>query len=230
MGETELELTEHVRSPAALVRLVAEAGGVDERDDSERHFAVGKVDAADTSVVLNLNTEVVFINDFLRVAGSLNTLHHEHIFRGNLLLDTLLLLHLGDIILDFCQVESKLSGPVGNTSSWSIDSAIDEPVSVGVAVVISMDGKSLLDEEGDAMGSDLTMLIVDFNLTFSHFVWKEDVLVENTLHRGSTLADAAPSLDLTSFRLSFADDKVDGLLTDSKNLLVLHVIMLISAV
>ena len=93
-----------------------------------------------------------------------------------------------------------------------------------------MDGKSLLDEEGDAMGSDLTMLIVDFNLTFSHFVWKEDVLVENTLHRGSTLADAAPSLDLTSFRLSFADDKVDGLLTDSKNLLVLHVIMLISAV
>lgn len=230
MGETELELTEHVRSPAALVRLEAEAGGVDERDDSERHAAVGKVDAADTSVVLNLNTEEVFIGDFLGVAGGLNTLHHERIFRGNLLLDTLLLLHLGNIILDFCQVESKLSGPVGNTSSWSIDSAIDEPVSVGVAVVISMDGKSLLDEEGDAMGSDLTMLIVDFNLTFSQFVWKEDVLVENTLHRGSTLADAAPSLDLTSFRLSFADDKVDGLLTDSKNLLVLHVIMLISAV
>ena len=49
-------------------------------------------------------------------------------------------------------------------------------------MVISMDGKSLLDEEGDAMGSDLTMLIVDFNLTFSHFVWKEDVLVENTRH------------------------------------------------
>jgi len=132
MGETELELTEHVRSPAALVRLEAEAGGVDERDDSERHAAVGKVDAADTSVVLNLNTEEVFIGDF--------------------------------------------------------------------------------------------------NLTFSQFVWKEDVLVKNTLHRGSTLADAAPSLDLTSFRLSFADDKVDGLLTDSKNLLVLHVIMLISAV
>ena len=114
------------------------------------------------------------------MAGGLNTLHHERIFRGNLLLDTLLLLHLGDFILDFSQVESKLSGPVGNTSSWTIDSAIDEPVSVGVAVVISMDGKSLLDEEGDAMGSDLTMLIVDFNLTFSHFVWKEDVLVENT--------------------------------------------------
>ena len=230
MGETELELTEHVRSPAALVRLEAEAGGVDERDDSERHAAVGKVDAADTSVVFNLNTEEVFIGDFLGVAGGLNTLHHERIFRGNLLLDTLLLLHLGDFILDFSQVESKLSGPVGNTSSWSIDSAIDEPVSVGVAVMISMDGKSLLDEEGDAMGSDLTMLIVDFNLTFSHFVWKEDVLVENTLHRGSTLADAAPSLDLTSFRLSFADDKVDGFLTDSKNLLVLHIIMLISAV
>ena len=230
MGETELELTEHVRSPAALVRLEAKAGGVDERDDSERHAAVGKVDAADTSVVLNLNTEEVFIGDFLGVAGGLNTLHHERIFRGNLLLDTLLLLHLGDIILDFCQVESKLLVPVGNTSSWSIDSATDEPVSVVVGEVFSSDEKSLLNEEGDAKGSDLTMLIVDFNLTFSHFVWKEDVLVENTLHSGSTLVDAAPGLDHTSFRLSFADDKVNGLLTDSKNLLVLHVIMLISAV
>ena len=101
---------------------------------------------------------------------------------------------------------------------------------VRMIIMISVYGKSLLHKERNSVSGDVAELVIDLDLTFSKLIWQENVLIEYTRHGRGTLANAAPSLDLTSFRLSFADDKVDGLLTDSKNLLVLHVIMLISAV
>lgn len=92
MSETEAELSELVGCPAALVSLETEACGVHQRDDSEGHAAIREIDTADATVILDLHAKVVIIRDFLGVAGSLDTSHHESVLWGDILLDTLLLL------------------------------------------------------------------------------------------------------------------------------------------
>ena len=82
------------------MRLETEASWVHQGDDGERHPAIWKIDAADTSVILNLNTEEVLIGDFLGVASSLNASHHKGILGGDILLDTLLFLHFGNFVLN----------------------------------------------------------------------------------------------------------------------------------
>lgn len=120
--------------------------------------------------------------------------------------------------------------PVCNTGSWTIDALFNELVGVGVAVMTGMNGKSLLNIERDAMGSDLALRVVDFNEAFGNFVRKEHILVEDTGHSRGTLVNAAPSLDVAGLGLCLTDNKIHGLFTDGKNLFVLHIIVLIVAV
>ena len=95
---------------------------------------------------------------------------------------------------------------------------------VRMIIMISVYGKSLLHKERNSVSGDVAELVIDLDLTFSKLVWQENILIEYTRHGRGTLANAAPSLDLTSFRLSLTDDKIDGLLSDGKNLLILHII------
>ena len=59
--EVELESAESHGFPATSGRLEAEASRVDNGNDSHRHTAVGKIDAAGAAVVLNENAEEVLV-------------------------------------------------------------------------------------------------------------------------------------------------------------------------
>ena len=168
------------------------------------------------------------VRDSLGVASSLNTRHHELIFLGDGLGDSLLFLLLLDLVLDFGQVESHVLRPVSLTSCWRIiSSSLNQLVSVGMAVVTNPDSESLLDVESDMGNVELAVLVVNLDVTLSKFVRHEDILVENAAHRGGSLIDAAPSLDVASLRLSITRSEFDWLLADDKDLLVFHLIVLI---
>ena len=101
MCKTDCKHAEGHGCPAVGRRLIAEALGVDEGNDRERSAAVGQIDAAHASVVLNQDAKEVLVGDALCMGRRLHTLHHEAIFRGDGLSHTMLLLLCHDIILDF---------------------------------------------------------------------------------------------------------------------------------
>ena len=80
MSQADLECTEWNGGPAVRGRLEAEASWVADGDDCERSAAIGEIDAANTSFVLDQDAEEILISDLLAVASSLNSSHHELIF------------------------------------------------------------------------------------------------------------------------------------------------------
>lgn len=107
MVKIDLEESEVVWLP--VVRwLEAEASWVYKRDDSHLHAAIWEVNAADAALVLALNTESVGVLDVLGVASWLNTGHHELIFWGDFLLDTLLLSEVLHFIFNLVEFDCHL--------------------------------------------------------------------------------------------------------------------------
>ena len=74
------------------------------------------------------------------------------------------------------------------------------------------------------------MLIVNSHLSLSNFIRHKDILIEDARHGGGALVDAAPSLYVASFGLSFTDNEIDGLFTDDQHLLVLHLVRVVVSV
>ena len=227
MGKADSEGAKSIRGPAVGRNLVAEAGWVDKRHDSQRSAAVRQIDTTNASIVLNEHAQEVLIGDALGVAGRLHTSHHELVLWRNGFHDTLLLLLINNFVLDFAHIELHGGFPISDTGSGSLDSLVNKPVVVCVTVATSADSHHLLDIETDSMSSKLTVLIVDLDMTICDFVGEEDVLFENRAHRACSLIDAAPSLDVAGLRLSITDDHVDWLLTEDHDLFVLHLIVLI---
>jgi hypothetical protein len=224
------EGSEQVWLPATLGSGEAEAGGVDERDDGHLGTAIGQIDAAHTSVVGDLNAKVISVRDSLGSASRLDTSHHERILGRDLLLDTLLLLELGNIVLDLAEIEVELGLPVSNTGGRALNGVVDEFVHVGVAMMAGTNGQSLLNKEANSMGSDLALGVINLDSSLSDLVGEENVLREDRGHGGGALITAAPGLDVTGLRLSFANLEIGGPLTDGKDLLVLHLIVLVLGV
>ena len=197
MSEVDVEGTKLVGGPTRLRGGEAKAGWVDDGNDGEGSAAIGQVNAADTSIVLNEHAEIVVVAEALSVSGGLDTLQHESVLLGQGLLNTLLLLGGGNLVLDLTQVELHVLGPVSLAGSRKvIRLPLEEPVPVGVAMVTAPDRDDLFDVEADAGNSQLAMLIVDLDVTFGSLIRHEHVLVENAAHGGSTLITAAPGLDV----------------------------------
>ena len=230
VGEVDREGTQRLGLPASRGGLEAEAGGVDEGYDGHGSAAVGEISAADAAIELNEDAEEVLVGDFPGVAGGLDASHHEGVLGRDLLLDALLLLELGDLVLDVVEGEVHLGLPFGHSGVGTLDGLVDEAVSVGVRMVADVDGADLLHEEGDAVGVQLAVLVVHAHMTLGHFVRQEDVLVENRGHRGSSLVNAAPGLDVAGLLLGVTGHQVDGLLADDERLLEFHVVVLVVAV
>ena len=100
MLQTDLECTELHRGPAARGRLEAETGWVANGDNCEWSAAIREIDAANTALVLDQDTEEILVGDLLAVASRLNSSHHELILWRERLHDTLLLLLCGNIVFD----------------------------------------------------------------------------------------------------------------------------------
>ena len=86
----------------------------------------------------------------------------------------------------------------------------------------------MLNEEANASGIELAVLIVYLDVTFGYLIGQEDILCKYRAHRACALVNASPSLDMASFGLCIYDH-VHWLLTDDQNLLVFHGIILIFA-
>ena len=99
-----------------------------------------------------------------------------------------------------------------------------------MAVVANLNTQNLFNVEAYPISIQLTVLIVNFHLSLSDFIWHEYVLIEDTGHGGGALVDAAPSLDVAGLRLSFTHNEVDGFLTDDQHLLVLHLVGVVMGV
>ena len=223
--EVELEHANRLRFPAACGWLEAEAGRVDNRDDCHGHAAVGQVDAASASVVLNKHAQIVLVVDLLGVAGSLETSHHERILLGDSFHNTVLLLLLGDFIADIVEVELHIGGPLTHAGMGTLHRLIDEANGVGMRVVTGPDGQLLLDIEAHTASINLASGVVNVDLSSADLSRHELILLELAPHSGVTLITAAPRLDVASLLLLLTHLEGNGLLTDDEDLLVLHQIV-----
>ena len=131
--------------------------------------------------------------------------------------------------MDISQVERHGRLPIGHAGIRSLDSLIDQSMTVGMAMVTSMDSQDLLNEEADTVSIELAVLIVYLDVTLGDLIGQEDILCEYRAHRARALVNAAPSLDIASFGLCISYNHVNWLLTDDQYLLVFHVIMVIIA-
>ena len=77
MSQAELECTKLLGHPAACGRLETETGWVDNRDDRKRSTAIGEIDAANASLILDQDAEEILVREFLGMASCLNSSHHE---------------------------------------------------------------------------------------------------------------------------------------------------------
>jgi len=91
------------------------------------------------------------------VASCLKTSHHELIFLGDGLHDTILFLRSSDLVTDFVKVKLHVGEPLTLLSVRAVDRPVDEFMGIGVRVMASMDSQSLLDVEADTVSSDLTV-------------------------------------------------------------------------
>jgi len=230
MSKADGERTESIWLPASRGGHKSEACWVDQRNDSHRCTTVGQVDAANATIVFDEHAQEVLVRDALGVTSRLHTSHHELVLCRNFLLDTLLFLHSDYLVLNISKINSQLVMPFGNSCMRSLNCLVDELVTVGVAVAFSMNSHALFDVEADTVSIELAVLVVNFDGTGSDFVGQENVLVENGAHGAGALINAAPSLDLTGLLLGFSNNKIDGLLTDNHNLLVLHRIVFVMGV
>lgn len=121
MGQANCEGAKSVWLPASRGGLKAEAGWVDQRHDGHGRAAVGQIDAASASVVLDKYTQEVLVRDTLSVASRLHTSHHELIFWRDSLLDTLLLLGINNFVANFAKVNSHRVLPVSHASARSLN-------------------------------------------------------------------------------------------------------------
>ena len=160
----------------------------------------------------------------------MHTGHHELIFWRDSLLDTLLLLGVYDLVADFAEVNLHWRLPVSHASVRSLDRLVHKPVAVSVTMATSVDGQALFNEEANSVSIKLAVLVVDFDMAIGDLVGQEDVLFENRAHSAGALINATPSLNSASLRLGFTDNKVDRLLANDHDLLVLHRIMLVMSV
>ena len=109
MSQAELECTELLGHPAARGRLESETGWVDNGDDRKRSAAVGEIDAANASLILDQDAEEILVRELLGMASCLNSSHHELIFWRERLHDTLLLLLCFNFVFDFIKFEAHVS-------------------------------------------------------------------------------------------------------------------------
>ena len=151
MSQADVERAELVRLPARGRRLEAEALRVDQRDDSERRSAIGQIDAANAAVILDKDAQEVLVRDALGMTGRLDTCHHEAILGRDLLHHALLLPLPDDLVLNVRQIERHGRLPIGLASSRPLNSLVDQPVAIGVAMVACSHCQDLLNKEADAM-------------------------------------------------------------------------------
>ena len=151
MRQADIERTELVRLPASGRRLEAETLRVDQRNDGEGCSAIGQVDAANAAVILDKDAQEVLVSDALGMASRLDTCHHEAILGGDLLHHTLLLPLPDDLVLNVRQIERHGRFPIGLASSRPLNSLVDQPVAIGVAMVARLHCQDLLNKEADAM-------------------------------------------------------------------------------
>ena len=143
MGQADLECSERDGSPTIRRRFEAEAGWVADGNDRERSAAIGEIDAANTSLVLDQDAKEILVGDLLAVASSLNSSHHELILRRERLHDTLLLLLCSNVVFDLIKFEAHLGRPIGYTSSRTLNLLIDKSCAVGMAVVANLNTQDL---------------------------------------------------------------------------------------
>ena len=151
ISQIDIESAELVWLPASGRRLEAEALRVDQRNDSEGCSAIGQIDAANAAVILDKNAQEVLVCDLLGMASSLDACHHEAILGGDLLHHSLLLPLPDDFVLNVRQIERHGRLPTGLARARSLNSLVDQPVSIGMAMMTCMHRQDLLNKEADAV-------------------------------------------------------------------------------
>ena len=104
---------------------------------------------------------------------------------------------------------------------------LSELMSVGVRVMTDVDGQNLFYIEAYTVGVQLTVLVVDVDLSFSVLIWQEYILIEDTRHGRCSLIDTAPGFYMTGLRLSFTSHKSNGPFTDNEHLFVFHFVVFV---
>ena len=60
----------------------------------------------------------------------------------------------------------------------SFDSLVDQTITIGMAMVTSMDSQDLLNEEAHTVSIELTVLIIYLDVTLGDLIGQEDILCE----------------------------------------------------
>lgn len=78
---------------------------VDDRHDGHPHLCVRKVNAADATIVRKIDLEEILVTEFGPMAGWLKRCHSELVLLRNLLNFALLLLCVGNLVLDLLELK-----------------------------------------------------------------------------------------------------------------------------
>jgi len=92
----------------------------------------------------------------------------------------------------------------------------------------TFDCNPLLDGELDLSAIDLTLRVVHLHKCFSTFIGEVDILFKVSFEGAVALPNAAAGGDIIAVLLCFACSECNRGLADRQNLLVLHVVVLVS--
>ena len=105
----ELQLGEfdvHQVLRGKIVRnLEVQALRVDDRHDGHPHLCVRKVNAADASIVREIDLEEILVAELWTMASWLERCHSKLVLLGDLLNFALLLLCVGNLVLDLLELQ-----------------------------------------------------------------------------------------------------------------------------
>ena len=158
--------------------LSADAVGVDHGYDGHGHARIREVNTANHTIVLERHCEEVFVRELVGVAGRLQRGHHELVCVRDFLLLALLLLEVGNLVLDLVKLDIHALLPVAFLGSRAVDFLTDDGLDLSLVVALDLLLAHLLNSECNFADSDLAVGVVDLEVSFGHFIGAEHVLVK----------------------------------------------------